>query len=163
MPASSQKGKRETHEWFGKHPEIKTVIDVGCGSGTYPKLLKDKDITWTGIEIYLPYVAKFNLSKLYSHIIIDNILTCKLPEADCIIFGDVLEHLEKKEAKQIIKKAEKKYKHIVVSIPINYPQEAHIENKWEAHKSIWQEEELMELFKNYKIKEIHGNIGLFIR
>lgn len=162
MPNSSPKGKRETHEWFGLHSEIKTVVDVGCGQGTYPKLLKDKDIKWIGIEVYEPYIEQFKLKELYDEIIIGDILTCDWPDADCIIFGDILEHLEKKEAQRVLRKAEEKYNNIVVSIPIDYPQKANGDNKYEAHKTLWTERELGEQFKDYSIKKTYGNIGLFI-
>ena len=164
MPSSSTNGKREIHEWFGQHPEIKIVVDVGCGDGTYPKLLKDKKLKWIGVEIYEPYVEEFNLGELYETIVIGDIRNCNFPVVDCIIFGDVLEHLTKEEAKEVLKKVGKIYKHIVVSIPVNYPQEARGENPYEEHKSIWSFEELDNFFSgDYKIRKLINNIAIFIK
>lgn len=164
MPSSSLKGKAETREWFEQHSEIKTVVDVGCGKGTYPHLLRKHNLKWIGIEIYEPYIEEFNLREMYSEIILGDIITCELPDADCIIFGDVLEHLPKENAKEVLTRAEAKYKHIIVSIPINYEQGPWKGNIHETHRSIWMEEELMELFKNYSFKRIYDHrIALFIK
>jgi|WetSurMetagenome_2_1015567.scaffolds.fasta_scaffold151043_1 2-polyprenyl-3-methyl-5-hydroxy-6-metoxy-1,4-benzoquinol methylase len=76
--------------------DIKTILDIGCGEGRFLQLIKEK----TGAESWgieqedqIAKQAKFNA---------DNILTGRvedcfsgLPDAyfDCIVFNDVLEHL----------------------------------------------------------------------
>ncbi len=71
--------------------EVKTILDVGCGSAiTY----KGKNFNVTGIEI-VPEIAKFAKENI-SSVIVGNVekLPLKNCSFDCIIFGDILEHLK---------------------------------------------------------------------
>jgi len=162
MPSSSTKGKREIFDWFIEQEGIKTIVDVGCGSGTYPKLL-GKKYYWIGVEIFERYVEQFSLNSIYNEVILGDILNVDLPEADCIIFGDVLEHLEKHEAVGLIKKANEKYGHIVISIPLEYYQGEYMGNIYEIHKSIWTWEELLKVIPESFMRVKFDNIAVFIK
>lgn len=164
MPSSSPKGKREIHEWFHNRRDIDIVIDVGCGDGTYPKLLKDRSYEWIGIEIHEPYIEKYKLYELYEKVIVADIRMWTIPIVDCIIFGDVLEHMTKEDAKEVVRRALLSCRHIVISIPINYPQKASHDNPYEEHKSIWTWEELDEwLPEEFKFRKLFDNIAVFIK
>jgi SAM-dependent methyltransferase len=79
---SSPNGKKEIKEWIEKQTDIKTIVDVGPGKGTYAKLLGNK-YNWIGIEAWKPYVEKYNLSNLYKEIIISDIKDIReFPKAD---------------------------------------------------------------------------------
>ena len=164
MPGSSNKGKKEIKDWFKNRTDIKTIVDIGPGWGTYPKLLGDK-YKWTAVEIYKPYINEYKLKDLYSEIIIGDICKIKLPKADCIILGDVMEHIEKKLVRELFYKIDKKYKHVVISIPVNYPQKSSHGNIYETHLSIWEYYELDDLIplKTYKIREFINPIAVFIK
>lgn len=117
MPNSVKQGKEEIKKFIQEQGDIKTILDIGCGEGTYPKLL-GKDYVYLGVEIYEPYVKMFDLTKYYKSITIADVSEVEeFPEADCVIFGDVLEHLEKDKAFKVINNAIKHFKHIIVSIP----------------------------------------------
>ena len=62
MPISSEKGKSVIKDWFAEQTDIDTIVDLGPGTGTYPKLLGNK-YTFKAVEIWGPYVEKFNLKK----------------------------------------------------------------------------------------------------
>lgn len=75
--------------------DVKKVLDIGCGHGLVGKRLKEiKPIEVVGIEVNpAAEEAKKNLDKVY---VID--IEAAKPDLgreyfDCIIFGDVLEHL----------------------------------------------------------------------
>lgn len=143
MPGSVINCKAEIKDWILKRTDIFNIVDVGAGSGTYFELLAyNKIYKWTAVEIFQPYVKKFNLSGKYNKVIVGDISKINLPDGDLIIFGDVLEHLEKEEALRVLNKALGKYKHVVVSIPIDgRSSKIHFGNEYEAHLSKWTYEE----------------------
>ena len=77
MPTSSHFGKTETVKWFKDNEHnITRILDIGAGSGTYPKLIKGagicKDAEWVGVEVWEPYINQFNLTSLYSKIVVED-------------------------------------------------------------------------------------------
>lgn len=75
--------------------EWKEVLDIGCSEGGLGARIKEKGIRVSGIEAF-PHAAQKASEKL-DHVLQDDIETMELPykpeQFDCIIFGDVLEHL----------------------------------------------------------------------
>ena len=168
MPYSSTECKKEIKEWFDSRSDIIGILDVGCGSGTYPKLLGRDKYRWVGIEIWEPYVEEFGLKDLYDLLFVGNFFDTwyKANGINCVIFGDVLEHMTKEqvvEALRIMEEYPLVFEHVVISIPIDFPQEA-TENPHEEHKSIWTMEEINAVVpESYKIRGISWNIALFIK
>lgn len=162
MPSSVLHGKNIIKKWFEKQKDIKSIIDVGAGKGTYPKLLED-NYYWTAVEIFEPYVEMWGLEDIYDEIIIGNILTVNLPDADCIIFGDVIEHLEYDDAMNVVAKALDNFQHVVISVPIgeNTWGKVHYSNEFEKHLSIIEFDEIYDLV-NWEIAEEVRGIGVFI-
>ncbi len=77
---------------------ILRLLDVGCGMGVTSRIIKDRSkgqIEVTGIEIE-PDIAEIAKTKI-DRVIVGNVETTELPFGkgyfDCIIYGDVLEHL----------------------------------------------------------------------
>lgn len=168
MPYSLDIGKDIIKDWFAKQTNIKTIIDLGAGSGTYPKLLGNK-YNWKAVEIYAPYVQRFDLDKLYKEIRIGDIRYTELPKGDCAIVCDVLEHLDKKDAIKVFKKIDKQFKHVVFGIPskdIGHTKEGYNWNGniFERHLSIWTPKELEKLVpKSYKIRKYIDPMAIFIK
>lgn len=160
MPGSTRHGKAEIKKWIESQPDIKVIVDVGAGSATYPKLLGDKYL-YKGIEIWAPYISQWNLRNYYAEIRIGDVRYIEFPRGDCIIFGDILEHLGKGDALVVLERAERKYPHVVVSIPLGkYPSEEHYGNEFEKHLSTW---EFDELCKDYPFRRKCEDIGVFAR
>ena len=150
MPGSVIQGKAEIKNWIYGKPDILSIVDVGAGSATYPRLLGPQ-YKYIGIEIWEPYIEQFNLNQYYSRIINEDVQTVDFPDADCIIFGDVLEHLPKEAAESTLFRALSKFKHVVVSIPVSenadevrYAKE-HFGNKYENHIAGWTYDEFLNL------------------
>ena len=170
MPGSAEQGKAEIKEWVNGRSDIKTIIDVGCGSGTYRNLIGKGNYIWQGIEIFAPYIQRFNLLDLYDEIHIgdiydfaSNVIEGGLPEGDLIILGDVLEHLEKEKALFVLNAVLDKYPHVVLSIPVDgRPSMIHYGNEHEAHLSIWTYEELVKVASWDKSFSSKG-LGIFIK
>ena len=75
--------------------EWTSILDIGCGTGQLGKVLKQQDRTIYGIESFED--AAKQAEKALNHVLCGNIEQMALPyqheQFDCIIFGDVLEHL----------------------------------------------------------------------
>jgi 2-polyprenyl-3-methyl-5-hydroxy-6-metoxy-1,4-benzoquinol methylase len=73
----------------------KEVLDIGCSRGGLGAAIKDKGIRVSGIEAF-EHAAQIAKMKL-DDVVVGNIETMEIPyekeQFDCIIFGDVLEHL----------------------------------------------------------------------
>jgi SAM-dependent methyltransferase len=170
MPGSCIIGKEEISNWFDKQGSIKTIIDVGCGSGTYRKLLK-KDYYWVGVEIWVPYIELFNLDSLYNEIIIADIayfdfsylLNRFKKEETCVILGDVIEHLDKADGLRVLNNVLNETGHFVLSLPVDgRDSEIHYGNLFESHKSKWAFKEVVSLCRWEKTIESRG-MGIFIK
>lgn len=150
MPTSSPENKEQVLEWK-KALAPSVIVDIGVGQGTYSKLLRDfkKDEIWLGIEVFYPYVSKFNLEHLYNLIIISDVRYTHLKlvheRPDLVIIGDVLEHMKKDEAKQLIRRLISWAKNVIISIPVRHiAQGEHFGNPFETHVDHWRHEEMVE-------------------
>ena len=153
MPVSSSLGKKEILEWIENEKQnIHRILDIGVGAGTYSTLLTKSNLRSNfeliGIEVCEPYITQFNLNSLYDKIynqdarIIDwNILG----KFDVIFAGDVLEHMTKLEAENLVTKTLEHATTTIISIPITYmPQDEYEGNPYEKHiKPDWSHEEVM--------------------
>lgn len=141
-PGSDLKSKPRIREWLEKQTDIKTITDLGPGAATYPKLMGGNYV-WKAVEIWAPYIEKFQLSKYYDEIRVGDIRYMELPDADCCIAGDVLEHLNREDAIKTFKKIDKQFKHVIISMPVRLLSDDVFEgNYFEKHLSYWSPEEL---------------------
>ena len=131
-----------------------SVLDVGCGFGLWGFLCRlYLDVfegrpyrdEWTirieGVEIFRKYIMPHQ-EFLYDRIHIGRIenYVDELDGFDLYIFGDVLEHLPKKDGLSILSTAySKSNKGILINIPIGegWLREGTDDNPHEAHVSIW--------------------------
>jgi 2-polyprenyl-3-methyl-5-hydroxy-6-metoxy-1,4-benzoquinol methylase len=165
MGYSLRGGKPETAEWFRQNQQhIARVLDIGAGSGTYAKLIKQEfdlchTAEWTAVEAWSDYIDKFDLAVLYDRVINQDARTLnwdKLGYFSVAIAGDVLEHMTKAEAVELVNQILKHSDTLIVSIPIVYmPQDAVEGNPYEVHvKPDWTHDEVMETWGSV-IKRVH--------
>ena len=87
-------------------PEIKTVLDLGCGDWQFFKFLDLSSVSYLGVDV-VESVIESN-STLYSasniKFISRDITTYEIPKADLIICKDVLQHLSNKDVVTILVK-----------------------------------------------------------
>lgn len=148
MPHSVEEGKG----WIRSYVEAlwpKSVLDVGPGAGTYAKLLRGHvpyECTFTGLEIFEPYVERYELNQLYDEIIVgDAREDVGVDVYDVIILGDVLEHMSEAEAIMVWDRARATANRgVFASLPIyGYEQGALEGNEHEAHLHQWSHESVM--------------------
>ena len=113
-----------------------TILDVGPGYGRMGVALRERSphSTIDAVEIDQEYRDKFNLSSIYNTVHIDHIkdFCASNPSLryDIALFNDILEHLFRSEAMDVLDFMLYRCKFIVVQWPNNFLQDA-----WEGHES----------------------------
>lgn len=140
--------------------DCKTVLDVGCGDGgLMANVSKGKKWEITGIDIHGPTLQLAKKRKLYKNLVKSDLT--KFPKEitekkyDLVFSSQVVEHLEKKEALQLMKQCEKlAKKRVVITTTVGFmhflPLEAvhdhkHDDNPHQEHKSGWEPKEFTKL------------------
>jgi SAM-dependent methyltransferase len=133
-----------------------TVLDIGFGRGKYGFLIKEyyPNIKVDGLEVFEPYVTKLQ-REVYGKILIGNALELDIPQYDCYLLIDILEHWNKEDAHKLIKKLLTKG-NVFCSVPryVN-EQGAEYGNEWERHISQWGGED----FDKYPHRQIHNDLS----
>lgn len=171
MPRSSKEGKDQIREWVNDIiPIHKKIIDIATGQGTYCDLFKNnenlRDCSWYGIEIWPRWIKKFDLTKKYDVFFEDDVRKFNYKNHgpfDIAFVGDVLEHMTKEEALNLVDILKQNVSHIFISIPIVYmPQGADGGNPYEEHiKPDWSHEEVLESFAGIKKSWAGKKIGVY--
>jgi SAM-dependent methyltransferase len=157
----------------------KSILDIGVGFGKWGHLFREyldvmngrvfKDdwkLQLHGVEIFYKYIQKHQLN-IYDYIANQNIVDYKLEmDYDLIFSSDVIEHIEKKQALELIEKLVGKCKNILLIIPIGpgwTNQRGMYGNPNEAHISEWKPDDLKHL--GIKCNDIYPcnnkHIGMF--
>ncbi len=137
-----------------------TVLDLGCGSNSPIGKLRKKKMFTLGVDIFEKYIDISKKKKIHDDYLLLNILNIdkkiSINSFDCVLLLDVVEHLEKMEAIQLIKKAEKiAKKKVIISTPNEYLHQSEYSNNiYQIHKSGWD----FKIFKklNFKIYGVNG-------
>lgn len=171
MPGSAIEGKDMVRDFIIRN-EVKSVLDIGPGEGTYYHALQDSGIIQLdGIEAWGPYVNDFSLVDKYNKLIIGDVYYIdwnKLQDYDIVLFGDVLEHMPEQQGWDVILRAAKQSKWVVISLPIiNYPQGVSFDGNWfEAHIEQYSYDRVLEILSVYELEvleQFKGDIlGVYI-
>jgi len=157
MPSSNKEGKAIIKDWIGEFSsDVNTIVDLGVGEGQYHwrfcrKSSILKHAKWIGIEVWGPYIELYNLKNVYDHIEQEDIRLVdyqKFGSIDLVFAGDVLEHMTKEEAVELMTTLLANSKRVIISIPIvNYPQDEVGGNPFERHvKDDWSHQEMIDTF-----------------
>jgi hypothetical protein len=146
------------------------TLDVGVGFGRWGMLLREFLDVWDdgitdgkwkrtvdGVEIYGDYIKDYH-KYFYDTIHIGNAIDfIKMTNEnyDLIILGDIIEHFNKKEGKELIDYSLSKSKFVMINLPIgkHWGQGKINNNEYEKHKSVWYNSD----FTGYK----HNRIKCF--
>lgn len=114
--------------FLSSHNNSLVVCDAGCGDFNIGKHLAKQTKTYIAIDIVKKLIVRnksvFKADNLEFHCL--DIAKDKLPEGDCIILRQVLQHLSNTEIKDIVKKLAS-YKYIILTEHI--PMGRYIPNK----------------------------------
>lgn len=139
--------------------DCKNLLDLGCGSSSPVKFL-DPKILKEGVEIYEPYLKQSKKEKIHHRYHQANVLQIdkmfKAGSFDCVLAGDLIEHLTKSEGLGLIKMMERiAKKKIVIYTPNGFHyQEERDGNRLQTHRSGWEPHEMIRL--GYRVIGISG-------
>ena len=111
-----------------------TILDVGAGSGTYYELLHDYFKNMDAVEVFKPNIDNYELESKYNKVYNIDITNLEYQNYDIIIFGDIIEHLDIKTAKKVLKYAYLHCKEMIVAVPYELEQDIAEDNIYEIHK-----------------------------
>ena len=135
MSTSYSVYKNEVKEYLKDNfKKESTILDVGAGRGTYYDLLHDYFKYIDAVEVFKPNIDRYDLIHKYNTVIYGDICNIEYDFYDIIIFGDVIEHLEVKEAQEVLEYALNRCKEMIVAVPYCYPQGIEEDNVYEIHK-----------------------------
>ena len=120
-----------------------TILDVGAGEGTYLPFLEDYFTNIEAVEVWQPNIIKYDLENRYKKVYNVDIVDFKYDYYDIIIFGDIIEHLDVKDAQKVLKYALTRCKQLVVAVPYKAKQGIEEGNVWEIHKQDDLTDEIM--------------------
>lgn len=131
----------------------RSILDIGIGYGKYGVLFREYLDIWkvdkpydqrvtkiVGIEAFEEY--RNIVWDVYDEVLVGNVKELlddlsKRPMFDLLFMGDVIEHFEKEEAKEIIRKIPHKHRLIITPLVVS-EQTAVYKNDFEIHKSSWK-------------------------
>ena len=103
---------------------------------------------------------------IYNHVDFNDISKVykKYKNYDLVFAGDVIEHLDKDVAMEVLNFFAKNAKVFIVSIPLTdvWPQDEAFGNKFEEHKSVWFKDDFSDYEMLIKTNPNGKPIGLFI-
>ena len=121
----------------------RVILDVACGLGSWGFLIRvDKSGRpyIIGIDVWRPYLEKTNSFKIYDEIVQAQLPNIALREksVDFSLACDVIEHLSISVGYELLRRLEQiTIRTIIVSTPLNWPQDELRNNPYEKHVSEW--------------------------
>lgn len=106
------------------HPE--SILDIGCGWGKYGLLAREylRDCPWMpnwvtvkkvdAVEVFDKYITDIH-RKIYDNIYIGDITELEIGEYDLILLVDVIEHIEKSKALELVENLKRKGKLLIIT------------------------------------------------
>lgn len=171
MPFSADEGKFLFKD-FIKSFQPQTILDVGAGAGDYEKRLREVEREFSflkparidAVEIFQPYIDRFNLRSRYSSVYNENIMDFSntMGDYDLIILGDVVEHIEKVDMVILWNQFKLKSKWIWISIPMLRTPLFNFYCGYDQGSHEWQENINEKHVSNWEYNEIHGMLGPFV-
>lgn len=118
------------------------VLDIGCGR----KSRLPDGCTAIGLDVFLPYLQSKKREKPGSNLVLADAIRMPFRSGtvfDVILLIDVIEHLEKPEAREMIQHCKSISRKIVVFTPNGeLEQRAYDGNPAQAHRSAWEFDDL---------------------
>lgn len=108
-----------SNKW-GEHA---TMLDIGGGDGKWAHVLGSFIRHIDCIEIFEPYVERYNLKEMYTNVYTGNFLDFDFEYYDLVVMGDVFEHVTQEEAFNWLSKVRNKVGDIMIVVPFEYVQD----------------------------------------
>ena len=157
--------KEEIKEYLkNKYNKGSSILDVGAGNGTYYDLLGEYYKNIDGVEIYAPNIVENCLRGKYREVYNEDIREFKYEWYDIIIFGDIIEHLEVKEAQKVLEYAYDRCREMIIAVPYMYKQGVCYGNVYEIHKQDdLTKENVLERYPYLKLLYGNEEYGYYVK
>ena len=149
--------------------DAKSILDVGCGLGVPMELIKRKiRVKYSvGVDLFQPYIDFLKKKKLHDKYILEDVKKMKFkPKSFDVVFAsDVIEHMSKADAWNLVEDMERfAKKQVIVTTSLGYFYHPVVDgNPLQLHISGYQPEEFERKgYKTFKFgrKELLGTGGL---
>ena len=129
------------------------VFDYGCGMDSPVRQLRCRSklkkyaIEWIGGDIYRAAIEVSKEKGIHDQYVLIDYPTLKhVPHCDVVLLLDVIEHVDKDDAKRLISLLERKAPVVVIYTPNGFlKQDATPDNPFQKHQSGWLPKELEDL------------------
>ncbi len=127
--------------------DAESVLDVGCGSASPLRLLKRRPKRLVGIDGFQPSIEKSRAQRIHDDYFCMDLLDIDrhftAGSFECVVSIDVIEHFEKEQGWELLRKLETiASKRVVVFTPNGFlPQDEHSDNRLQRHRSGWSVED----------------------
>lgn len=140
----------------------KSFLELGCGARS-PAVEHIQNIQTVGIDRYLPSLRANKNNGYFKDYILADLTRLPLRENsfDCVAAFDVVEHLTKLQAKQLIEDMEKISRNkVIISTPNGFNPKCHLEdnNPLQVHKCGWITDEFLN--RGYSVFGVNGLLAL---
>ena len=105
---------------YGQHIKM---LDIGAGDGKWARVLGSHVRHIDAVEIFEPYIERYNLKELYNNIHLGDFLTYDFKEYDLVVMGDVFEHVTQEQAFNWLTKVRDKVSELIIVVPFEYLQD----------------------------------------
>jgi hypothetical protein len=143
--ALDEQRRADTYDWCGPlvrdivtaefDPAVTEILDVGACWGKYRILLPDYKMD--ACEVWEPYVVQDTLAAGYREVFMADICDLAGSDAwksyDLVIMGDVLEHIGRPQAQELLDRVLQTCGEVIVVVPYNYEQGAEHGNPYQRH------------------------------
>jgi len=145
--------------FLSKDLSDKVILDVGCGFGEWGFLIRTRKSGYPcliGLDVWRSHLDKLRFLTVYSELVYCRIppIPLKDKSTDITLACELLEHLPKEVGFRFLAELERVTKElIIVSVPLNAPQEEIYGNPYEKHVSEWLPRDFVQ--HGYEIKVVH--------
>lgn len=137
-----------------------TVLDVGCGSDSPYKYIKQNSIVSTGVDIHEPSIEISRRGGIHNDYVITNVMDIDKHfvegSFDAVIAFDLIEHLTKEDGILLLSKMQKiANKKVIITTPNGFvPQRPYPDNPYQEHLSGWDIDEMQ--LNGFKVSGFNG-------
>jgi len=165
MATSYKYYKKNVKQYLqSRFTENALILDVGAGCGTYYDLLSDYFKEMHCVEVFKQNIDKYKLNDKYSAVFNIDIKDFEYGFYAIIIFGDIIEHLEVKEAQKVLKYAYDRCDEMIVAVPYLMEQGICEDNVYEIHKqSDLTNEIMLERYPMLKLLYKNSKYGYYVK
>ena len=100
-----------------------TILDIGGGDGKWGYVLGEYFQNIDCVEIFEPYLERYNLKEIYREVFLGNFLDFDFEYYDVIVMGDVFEHVTQEQATEWLNKVKDKCGELIIIVPFEYRQD----------------------------------------